>query len=154
MGGPRWAYATKGLQSPITSVADCTDLIEGLKVSNTTSSNIGNDFDKVMRLGDTSVPSTLGKLSPVTDNSDIKNIWNDIIDIQVMMLNTCFKVDIYGFMRAAAACLPCSNTFGNKALLQPACTHFSITVEDAQHEMFVQQLKRKVTVDKAFPSLC
>ena len=46
-------------------------------------------------------------------------------------------------MRAAAACLPQSDTFGDKALIRPAYAHFSIPVEDAEHTVFVQQLKRK-----------
>ena len=59
----------------------------------------------------------------------------------MMELNTHFKTNTYGFMRAA--CLPRSDTFGDKALIQPACAHFSIPVEDAEHTVFVQQLKRK-----------
>lgn len=65
-----------------------------------------------------------------------------------MELNTRFKPDTYGFMRAAAACLPRSDTFGDKALIQPACAHFSIPVEDAEHTVFVQQLKRKAKANK------
>ncbi|CAL8329079.1 unnamed protein product [Merluccius merluccius] len=66
----------------------------------------------------------------------------------MMELNTRFKADTYGFMRAAAACLPWSDTFGDKALIQPACAQFSILVEDAEHTVFVQQLKRKAKANK------
>ena len=51
-------------------------------------------------------------------------------------------------MRAAAACLPQSDTFGDKALIRPAYAHFSIPVEDAEHTGFVQQLKRKAKANK------
>ena len=54
----------------------------------------------------------------------------------------------YGLMRAAAACLPRSDTFGDKALIRPACAHFSIPVEDAEHAVFVQRLKRKAKANK------
>ena len=65
-----------------------------------------------------------------------------------MELNIRFKPDTYGLMRAAAACLPRSDTFGDKALIRPACAHFSIPVEDAEHTVFVQQLKRKAKANK------
>ena len=94
------------------------------------------------RLDNTHVDSTLGKSSPVQQNSDLQKLWNDILDKQMMELNTRFKPDTYGFMRAAAACLPRSDTFGGKALIRPACAHFSIPVEE-EHTVFVQQLKRR-----------
>ncbi len=56
-------------------------------------------------------------------------------------MNTRFKADTYRLMRAAAACLPQSNTFGEKTLLQPAGTHFNIALEDSEYEVFVQQLQ-------------
>ena len=58
----------------------------------------------------------LGKSSPVQQNSDLQKLWNYILDKQMVELNTRFKPDTYGFMRAAAACLPRSDTFGDKAL--------------------------------------
>ena len=70
------------------------------------------------------------------------------MDKQRMELNISVKPDTYGFMRAAAACLPRSDTFGDKALIRPACAHFSIPVEDAEHTVFVQQLKRKAKANK------
>lgn len=97
--------------------------------------------------------STVGKSSRVKDNFDLKKIWNDVLDRQIMELNTRFKEDTYRCMRAAAACLPRSNTFGDKAPIQPASTHFSINVGDAEHAVFTQQLKRKVTEGRTFPSL-
>lgn len=63
------------------------------------------------------------------------------LDKQMMELNTRFKPDTYDLMRRA-------DTFGDKALIQPACTHFSIPVQDAEHTVFVQQLKRKSTNEK------
>ncbi|KAK7163906.1 hypothetical protein R3I94_002577 [Phoxinus phoxinus] len=170
-------YATKGLQSSTLSVTDCIDLIEGLKGSYTQFRNENDAFNKVMaltdelmnkheivrwdisgsrkrklpaRLDNTHVDSTLGKSSPVQQNSDLNKLWNDILDKQMMELNTRFKPDTYGFMRAAAACLPRSDTFGDKALIQPACAHFSIPVEDAatEHTVFVQHLKRKEKANK------
>ena len=82
--------------------------------------------------------STLSKASPVKDNSDLKNILNHVLDRQIMELDTRFKADTYGFMRAAAALLPLSCTFGDNELIQPASTHFSICVEDAEPKVFVQ----------------
>ena len=105
------------------------------------------------KFGDSQIESPLGKASPVKDNSDLKNILNEMLDRQIMELDTRFKADTYGFMRAAAALLPRSSTFGNNESIQPASTHFSICVEDAEHEVFVQQLKRKVTAGITFPSL-
>uniref|UniRef100_A0A673LF96 TTF-type domain-containing protein n=1 Tax=Sinocyclocheilus rhinocerous TaxID=307959 RepID=A0A673LF96_9TELE len=165
-------YATKDLQSATISVTDCIDLIEGLKEIYTTFRNEENYLDKAMaltedlmkrhgivnwditgtrkrkltaKLGDTLIESTVGKASPVKDNSDLKQLWNDIVDKKIMELNTRFKADTYRLMRAAAACLPQSNTFGN--------THFNNTVEDSEHEVFVQQLERKISNGRAFPSL-
>ena len=63
-----------------------------------------------------------------------------------MELNT--RLNTYGFMRAAAACLPGSDTFGDTALIRPTCAHFPIPVEDAEHTVFVQQLKRKAKANK------
>lgn len=45
-------------------------------------------------------------------------------------------------------CLPQSNSVRDKALIQPASTHFSIPVEDAEHEMFVGH-----SWDRSSPSL-
>lgn len=163
-------FATKGLQSSTLSVTDSIDLIEGLKDNFTKFRNENYAFDKVMgltdelmnkhevvrwdtsgsrkrrlpaRLESTYVDSTVGKSSPVQQNSDLQNIWNDILDKQLMELNSRFKADSYGFMRATAACMPHSESFGDKAHIQQACAHFSIPVEDAEHTVFVQQLKRK-----------
>lgn len=168
-------YATKGLQSSTLSVTDCIDLIEGLKDSYTQFRNENDAFDKVMaltdelmnkheivswdisgsrkrklpaRLANTHVDSTLGKSSPVQQNSDLQKLWNDILDKQMMELNTRFKPDTYGFMSAAAACSPWSDTFGDKALIRPACVHFSIPVAEEEHTVFVQQLKRKAKANK------
>ncbi|KAL7395745.1 hypothetical protein ABVT39_022378 [Epinephelus coioides] len=168
-------YATKGLRSSTLSVTDCIDLIEGLKDSYTKFRNENDAFEKVMaltdelmnkheivcwditgsrkrklpaRLSNTHVDSTLGKSAPIQQNSDLQKLWNDILDKQMVELNTRFKPDTYGFMRATAACLPRSDTFGDKALIQPACAHFSFPVQDAEHTVFVQQLKRKCTNEK------
>jgi len=97
------------------------------------------------KFGDSQIESPLGKASPVKDNSDLKNIMNHELDRQIMELDTRFKADTYG--------LPRSSTFGNNESIQPASTHVSICVEDAEHEVFVQQLKRKVTAGITFPSL-
>uniref|UniRef100_A0A3B4VA62 TTF-type domain-containing protein n=1 Tax=Seriola dumerili TaxID=41447 RepID=A0A3B4VA62_SERDU len=102
-----------------------------------------SDFASKGLLESTYVDSTVGKSSPVQQNSDLQNIWNDILDKQLMELNSHFKPDSYGFMKATAACMPHSETFGDKAHTQQACAHFSIPVEDAEHTVFVQQLKRK-----------
>ncbi|KAF3844479.1 hypothetical protein F7725_007642, partial [Dissostichus mawsoni] len=173
-------YATKGLQCSTISLTDCIDLIEGLKENYTTLRKTEADFIKLVTLtddlmkkhdiinwdvtgsrkrrlpgkfGDSQIESTLGKASPVKDNSDLKNIRNHVLDRQIMELDTRFKADTYGFMRAAAALLPRSSTFGNNESIHPASTHFSICVEVAEHEVFVQQLKRKVTAGITFPSL-
>ena len=58
------------------------------------------------RLDNTHVDSTLGKSSPVQQKSDLQKLWNDILDKQIMELNTRFKPD--------------------KALILPACEHFSV----------------------------
>uniref|UniRef100_A0A3B4X175 TTF-type domain-containing protein n=1 Tax=Seriola lalandi dorsalis TaxID=1841481 RepID=A0A3B4X175_SERLL len=178
-------FATKGLQSSTLSVTDCIDLIEGLKDNYTKFRNENDAFDKVMaltdelmnkheivrwdtsgprkrrlpaRLDSTYVDSTVGKSSHVQQNSDLQNIWNDILDKQLMELNSRFKPNSYGFMKATAACMPHSETFGDKAHIQQACAHFSIPVEDAEHTVFVQQLKRKAQAisgekKEHFPSL-
>lgn len=161
------------MQSSALSVTDCIDLIEGLKDSYTQFRNENHAFDKEMaltdklmdkheivrwdisgsrkrklpaRLDNTHIDSTLGKSSPVQQNSDLQNFWNDILDKQMMALNTRFKPDTYGFIRTASACLPRSDTFGDKALILPA--HFSIPQEAAEHTVFVQQLKRKAKANK------
>ena len=43
-------FATKGLQSPAISVADCISLIETLKATLATRDDSDGDFDKVLRL--------------------------------------------------------------------------------------------------------
>lgn len=51
---------------------------------------------------------------------------------------------------ALAVCLPQWNTFGASALTQlSSSTNVSISLKDAEHGVFVQQLKWKVTVDNA-----
>ena len=40
------------------------------------------------------------------------------------------------------------DTFGDKALIKPACVHFIIPLEDAEHTVFVLQLKRKGKANK------
>lgn len=51
---------------------------------------------------------------------------------------------------ALAVCLPQWNTFGASALTQlSSSTHVSISLKDAEHGAFVQQLKWKVSVDRA-----
>ena len=85
------------------------------------------------------VISTLGKSLPVQQNSDLQKLWNDILDSRCNELNTRFKPDTYSFMRDAAACLPRSDTFGDKAL---------IPVGDTEHTVFVQQLKRKAKANE------
>lgn len=47
-------------------------------------------------------------------------------------------------MQATSAYLPQLGTFGDRALIHPACAHFSIQMEDAEHVVFVQHFKRKV----------
>lgn len=104
------------------------------------------------KLGNTQVECNTRKTSPGKDNSGLKKIWNGMLDRQIMELNTRFKADTCGLMRAAA-CLLCSNNFGDKSSIQPASAHFFIIVEGAEHELFVQQLKRKATAERTFPSL-
>ncbi len=116
-------FATKGLQSSTLSVTDSIDLIEGLKDNYTKFRNKNDAFDKVMALTDelmnkheivrwdtsgpqkrrllarlesTYVDFTVGKSSPVQQNSDLQNIWNDILDKQLIELNSRFKPDSYG----------------------------------------------------------
>ncbi len=158
------------MQSSTLSVTDSIDLIEGLKDNYTKFRNENDAFDKVMALTDelmnkheivrwdtsgprkrrlparlesTYVDSTVSKSSLVRQNSDLQKIWNDILDKQLIELNSRFKPDSYVFMKATAACMPHSETFGDKAHIQQACAHFSIPVEHAEHTVFVQQLKRK-----------
>lgn len=158
------------INSSTGSITDCINLTEGFRDSYTTFRNAENDFDRNMRLTDdlmekheiqswgvsgsrrrklptrlenTQVESTVGTGSPVKDNPDLKILWNAILVRQIMELNTCFKLDMYGFIRVTAVCLPLSDTSGDKAQMQPVCTHFSISVEDAECTVFVQQLKRK-----------
>ena len=109
-------YNTK--QSSTLSVTDCIDLIEGLKDSYTQFRNESGAFDKVMaltdelmnkheivcldnsgsrkrklpaRLDNTRVDSTLGKSSPVQQNSDLQKLWNDILDKQIIVPNPTHK---------------------------------------------------------------
>ena len=40
-----------------------------------------------------------------------------------MELNSRFKPDSYGFLRATAACMPHSDTFGDKTLIKAKASH-------------------------------
>ncbi|KAI4820084.1 hypothetical protein KUCAC02_028076 [Chaenocephalus aceratus] len=95
----------------------------------------------------------MGKATAVRDNSDLRRLYNDILDRQIMELDTRFQADSYGLMKAAAACMPSSETFGEMAAIQSPSAHFGITVEAAEHTVFVQQLKRKEEDGRLFPSL-
>ncbi|CAL9692726.1 unnamed protein product [Knipowitschia caucasica] len=173
-------YATKGLQSPTLSVTDCTDLIEGLKDNYTKFRHKNATYNKTLaladdlmikhdinwdigasrkrklpaRLEDSLVGSTLGKSFTVQTNSDLRRLWNDTLDRQITELNIRFKPDTYGFMKATAACLPRTDTFGDIETIHPVCTHFSIHLNGAEHTVFVQHIQRKMneTGDK-FPTL-
>jgi len=110
-------YATKGLQCSTIIVTDCIDLIEGLKENYTDFIKLVTLTDDLMKkhnilnwdvtrsrkrrlpgkFGDSQSESTLGKASPVKDNSDLKNILNHVLDRQIMELDSRFKADTYVF---------------------------------------------------------
>ncbi|XP_030072332.1 zinc finger MYM-type protein 1 [Microcaecilia unicolor] len=174
-------FGTKGLQSTTVSVMDCINLIECLKETFVQfRENTSNDFDKILKLteelaekygienwdvsssrkrklpakiGDTFVFSTLGKSSRVQSNEDLRHLWNEIIDCQITELNNRFQDDAYGMMTASAACMPASEAFGRRESLQPPCTLYGITIEEAEFTVFVQQLKRKVAQGNTYTAL-
>ncbi|XP_034033315.1 zinc finger MYM-type protein 1-like [Thalassophryne amazonica] len=175
------SFATQGLQSPTLSVTGCIDLIEGLKDSFAEFRDKPECvFQQVMkltedlmqkceitswditvgtrkrslpsRLTDSVVSTTLGKATAVRNDDDLRHIWNDILDRQLTELDTRFQEDQYGIMKAAAAFLPQSQTFGEKESLHSVCNHYNISVRDAELAVFYEQLKRKA-LNENFPSL-
>uniref|UniRef100_A0A667Y2X2 TTF-type domain-containing protein n=1 Tax=Myripristis murdjan TaxID=586833 RepID=A0A667Y2X2_9TELE len=175
-------FATRGLQSPTLSVADCIDLIEGLKQSFARfRDNSECDFEKVIKLTDelmqkneitswdvtagsrarrlptklaeSVVTTSLGKSKCVKSNDDLRHIWNHILDRQLTELHTRFQEDQYGIMRAAAAFLPPSRTFAQRESLQAACNHFHVSVGDAELTVFFEQMRRKGANGVEFASL-
>lgn len=77
-------------------------------------------------LEDSVVNSSLGKSIPVRSDEDLRAMWNQILDCQLHELNCRFQNDTYGIMKAAAACLPKSDTFGHRESLNRARTLYSV----------------------------
>lgn len=174
-------FATKGLQSPNVCVTDCIDLIGTLKDSfSSYRANSNGDFDKVLkltdelmrkndisnwdvtssrqrqlpaRLKDTVVTTSLGKSSSIKTNEDLRQMWNALLDRQIMELDSRFRDDTYGIMHAAASLIPGSTTFGIQELLRDPCKLFGIVIEEPEYSVFIQQLRRKMTAGESFPSL-
>lgn len=170
-------FATKGLQSSTLSVTDCIGLIEILKSSfSTFRDNSGGDFDKVLKLteemmikhdisnwdvsasrqrklpvklADSVVTTSLGKTSSIKSDSDLRQLWNNILDRQITELNSRFQEDTYGIMQAAASFSKESQTCGLKEQLKTTCDHYAISIEDAEFTVFIQQLSRKMNMGKS-----
>ncbi len=173
-------FATKGLQSPAICVTDCISLIETLKATLATfRDDSDGDFDKVLRLTEelivkyeiacwdlimsrerklpakfsqSIVITTLGKTSAIKNNGDLRALWNCILDNEMAELNSRFKDDTYGIMRASATLIPGSTTFGTQELIKSPCSLYGITVCDAEFAFFTQFIKGKADKDK-MPSL-
>lgn len=56
-------------------------------------------------------------------------------------------------MKAADACLPWSDSFGQMTAIQPPSIHYGISVEDAELIVFVNQFKQKVQEGRSNPLL-
>lgn len=53
-----------------------------------------------------------------------------------------FQNESYGIMKeVASACLPRSDSFGQRTVIQAPIMHYGISVENAELTVFVQQLK-------------
>ncbi len=173
-------FATKGLQSPAICVTDYISLIETLKATLAPFlDDSDGDFDKVLRLTEelmdkyeiacwdlimsrerklpakfsqSIVTTTFGKTSAIKNNGDLRALWNCILDNEMAELNSRFKDDTYGIMRASAALIPGSTTFGTQELIKSPCSLYGITVCDAEFAFFTQFIKGKADKDK-MPSL-
>lgn len=174
-------FATKGLQSPAVSVTDCIHLIEGLKSNlKMFRDNTQQDFEKVLKLTQdlmvkhdihkwdlaasrerklpsklsaSVITSSLGKSDSIKTDDDLRHLWNEVLDRQIMELNSRFHDDVYDFMRAAVVFSPGSSTFGDRESITVACKHYSIDIGDAELTVFIQQLKRKADDGQGFASL-
>lgn len=173
-------FATKGLQSSTLCVTDCISLIETLKATYATfRDDSDGDFEKVLRLTEellekheianwdvaasrerklpskfhtSVVTTTLGKTSAIKSDADLKALWNSVLDRQISELNSRFKEDTYGVMRASASFAPESATFGDKDILKAPCDLYGIEIADAEHSVFTQHIRRKMDQDN-FPTL-
>ena len=174
--------ATKGLQSSTLSVTDCTHLIESLKSNFRTFRNDIEDFNKIIKLTDdlmakhdianwdvgsvrarklparldpsvSVVTSSLGKSVPIKNNDNLRQLWNEMLDRQITELDNRFQEDTYGFSRAAAACLPKSNTFGEMEFVNFTCAHYGLDVSEADWTVYTQHMKRKSDAGEDFPKL-
>ncbi len=99
------------------------------------------------------ITSSLGKSGSIKSDEDLRHLWNEVLDRQIREMNSHFHDDTNGFMSTAVACLPGSNTFGDRDSLTVASKHYNIDIGDAELTVFIQQLKRKADAGQGLPSL-
>lgn len=102
-----------------------------------------------VKLADSVVTTSLGKTSSIKSDSDLRQLWNNILDRQITELNSRFQEDTYGIMQAAASFSKESQTCGLKEQLKTTCDHYAISIEDAEFTVFIQQLSRKMNMGKS-----
>ena len=100
------------------------------------------------KLADSTVETTLGKSTRAQCNEDLRALWNCILDRQIGELNSRFKEDTYGIMKASDALLPGSVNFGMKELLKGPCSLYGIAITDTELAWFTENLTRRVTAEK------
>ena len=82
------------------------------------------------RLSDTVVTTSLGETSSIKNNTDLRQMWNTVLDRRIAELNYRFQEDIYGIMRAVASLLPGSMTFGE--LLRSLSEQFGRSITETE----------------------
>ena len=173
-------FATKGLQSESLCVTDCISLIEDIKASFGTFRNDPESFAEVLnktdelmemhgivnwdvakarerklpsRFSNFVVTTTLGKTAPIKSNMDLRALWNCILDRQINELDSRFKEDTYGMMKASSSFAPREPAFGEKDILDAPYVRYGINIPDAEHTVFMQHMKRKMNTDSVeFPT--
>lgn len=108
---------------------------------------------------DTVVTTSLGKTSSLKSNTDLRQMWNAILDRQITELNCRLQEDSYGIIRAAASLLPGCATFGELQLLRSLSKHYGISITEAEYSVFIFfnyfyiLIRRKMDAGQNYPSL-
>lgn len=132
-------YATKGLQKKDMDITQAIDLIETLKETLLNyRKDTDNEFEKIKklteemaekntidrfdtcsgrkrqissRLNKSVVTLSLANRAPITSYDDLRHIWFESLDCQLMELNKRFSKDVYCLMKAASSFIPTHSGF-------------------------------------------
>ncbi len=129
-------------------MSGCTEIpFRSLNVIDSTST-LSRERKLPAKFSQSIVTTTLGKTSAIKNNGDLRARWNCILDNEMAELNRRFKEDTYGIMRASAALIPGSTTFGTQELIKSPCSLYGITACDAEFAFFTNSSRAKLKKTK------